>query len=140
VPGQPAVQPYLGRVGLVVTRRVPGSAWVEFCEWTHPPRGPILHRPRCTRNGTRCIPLHCVAASYDMGWQVRSPGGKYGSLTGHGLLVRAISKKVLDSVVYNKKCGTCMRHYSPFSNYDNVKTHKCVTTMKGCQRQWRQRG
>jgi hypothetical protein len=36
VPAQPAMQPYLGRVGLVVTRRVPGSAAVEFCEWTAP--------------------------------------------------------------------------------------------------------
>jgi hypothetical protein len=30
------MQPYSGRVGLVVTRRVPGSAAVEFCEWTAP--------------------------------------------------------------------------------------------------------
>ena len=30
------MQPYLGRVGLVVSRRVPGSAAVEFCEWTAP--------------------------------------------------------------------------------------------------------
>ena len=42
MPGQPAVQPYLGRVGLVVTRRVPGSAGVEFCEWSPPTRGPIM--------------------------------------------------------------------------------------------------
>jgi len=32
------MQPYSGRVGLVVTRRVPGSAAVEFCEWAAPPR------------------------------------------------------------------------------------------------------
>ena len=36
VPGQPAMQPYLGRVGLVVTRRVPGSAEVRFCEGSPP--------------------------------------------------------------------------------------------------------
>jgi hypothetical protein len=36
VPDQPAVWAYSGRVGLVVTRRVPGSAAVEFCEWTAP--------------------------------------------------------------------------------------------------------
>jgi len=30
------MQPYLGRVGLVVSRRVPGSAAVEFFEWTAP--------------------------------------------------------------------------------------------------------
>lgn len=41
VPGQPAVQPYSGRVGLVVSRRVPGSAAVEFCEWTAPLVNPL---------------------------------------------------------------------------------------------------
>jgi len=34
--GQPRIQAYLGRVGLVVTRRVPGSAAVDFCEWAAP--------------------------------------------------------------------------------------------------------
>ena len=38
-------------------------------------------------------PLHRIKASYDMGWQVRSSGGKYGSPTGHGLLVGALTKK-----------------------------------------------
>jgi hypothetical protein len=51
------------------------------------------------------LPLHRIQASYDMGWQVRSSGGKYGFATGHGLLVGALTKKVLDSVVYNKKCA-----------------------------------
>jgi hypothetical protein len=77
------------------------------------------------------LPLHHVRASYDMGWQVRSPGGKYGSLTGHGLLVRAISKKVLDSVVYNKKCGTCMKHLSRGGTYNDVKKHICVRNYVG---------
>jgi hypothetical protein len=49
-----------------------------------------------------------------MGWQVHSFGGKYGSPMGHGLLVGALTKKVLkkvlDSVLYNKKCGTCTKH------------------------------
>jgi len=31
--------------------------------------------------------LHRIQASYDMGCQVRSSGGKYGSPTGHGLLI-----------------------------------------------------
>ena len=64
VPGQPAVQPYLGRVGLVVTRRVPGSAEVRFSEGSSPlviplytmgcrgqPLG-ILHAPRHACNAT----------------------------------------------------------------------------------------
>jgi hypothetical protein len=45
------------------------------------------------------IPRFRVEASFDMGWQVRSSRGKYGSSTGHGLLIGALSKKVMDSVV-----------------------------------------
>ncbi len=71
-------------------------------------------------------PIHRIQASYDMGWRVRSSGGRYASPTWHSLLIGALKKKVLDSIAYNKKCGTCMRHYSLFGNYDNVKTHKCV--------------
>jgi hypothetical protein len=70
--------------------------------------------------------VHRIQASYDMGWQVRSSGGRHASPTGHSMLIGALKKKVLDSIVYNKKCGTCMRRYSLFGNYDNVKTHKCV--------------
>jgi hypothetical protein len=39
------------------------------------------------------IPMHRIAASYDTGWQVSSSGGKYGSRTGHALLIGAESKK-----------------------------------------------
>jgi hypothetical protein len=42
--GQPAVQPYLGRAGLVVTRRVPGSARALFCEGA-PPSFPYTSLP-----------------------------------------------------------------------------------------------
>jgi hypothetical protein len=45
------------------------------------------------------LPLHCVQASFDMGWQVRSSGHKYASPTGHGLLIGTLTKKVLDSVI-----------------------------------------
>jgi hypothetical protein len=40
-----------------------------------------------------------VQASFDMGWQVRSSSRKYRSPTGHALVLGAIMKKVLDSVV-----------------------------------------
>jgi hypothetical protein len=42
-------------------------------------------------------PRYRIEASFDMGWQVRLSGGKYGSSTGHGLLIGALSKNVLDS-------------------------------------------
>jgi hypothetical protein len=41
-------------------------------------------------------PRYRVEASYNMGWQVHSSGGKFGSSTGHGLLIGALSKKVMD--------------------------------------------
>jgi len=77
------------------------------------------------------LPLHCIEASFDMGWQVWSLGGKYSSRTGHGLLIGAQTKKVLDSVVYNKKCKTCELHYSMVGFYENVNKHQCMRNYKG---------
>jgi len=57
-------------------------------------------------------PLQRIQASFDMGWRVRSSGNKYGSLTGHALLIGVRSKKVLDSIVYNKNCTTRNKHMS----------------------------
>jgi len=67
------------------------------------------------------LPIHHIEVSYDMGWQVRSSGGKYGSRTGYGLLIGARTKKVLDSTLFNKKCTLCTRHYSQTGSYENVK-------------------
>jgi len=71
------------------------------------------------------IPRFRGEASFNMGWQVRSSGGKYGSSTGHGLLIGALSTKVLDSVVYNKKCAVCTK------NPNKVKPHACVKNFDG---------
>ena len=38
-------------------------------------------------------PMRRIQAFFDMGWQVRSSGGKYASPTGHALLIGALSKK-----------------------------------------------
>jgi hypothetical protein len=52
-----------------------------------------------------------IQASYGMGWQVSSFffGNKYGSPTGHGLLIGTRSKKVFDSTVFNKHCAVCTK-------------------------------
>jgi len=71
------------------------------------------------------LPLHRIQASYDMGWQVRSSGGKYGSPTGHGLLIGAITKKVLDSIVFSKPCAMCTKQNLPLNK------HKCVKDYEG---------
>jgi hypothetical protein len=51
---------------------------------------------------------------------VHLPGGKYGSPTGHGMLIGAFTKKVLDRVVYNKKCGVFTKHSSRAGSFENV--------------------
>jgi hypothetical protein len=66
-----------------------------------------------------------------MGWQVRSSGGKYGSSTGHALLIGARSKKVLDSIVFNKKCGLCTKHERKHGTLTNVRRHVCVKNYEG---------
>jgi hypothetical protein len=52
------------------------------------------------------IPLTRLEASFDMGWQVRSSG--------------APSKKVLDSAVFNKKCGLCKKHEQKTGTLTNI--------------------
>jgi len=79
----------------------------------------------------RDTPIHRVDASFDMGWQVRSSGGKYGSSTGHALLIGARTKKVLDSVIFNKKCGICTKHEKRTGSVDNVRKHICVKNFDG---------
>jgi hypothetical protein len=76
-------------------------------------------------------PLRRVQASFDMGWQVRSSGGKYGSPTGHGLLIGAISKKVMDSVIFNKKCGVCTKYKNQRGSTQDIRTHLCVKNYDG---------
>jgi len=43
----------------------------------------------------------------------------------------SIDKKVLDSVIYNKKCGMCTKHFSRVQTYQNVKKHRCVKNYEG---------
>jgi hypothetical protein len=71
-------------------------------------------------------PLHQVEASFDMGWQVCSSGGKYGSSIGHVILIGARTKKVLESIVFNKNCGVCTKHVKRTGSMENVLKHICV--------------
>jgi hypothetical protein len=77
------------------------------------------------------LPIPRVEASFDMGWQVRSSGGKYGSSTGHALLIGARTRKVLDSVIFNKKCGVCTKHEKCTRSATNVRNHVCVKNYNG---------
>jgi len=77
------------------------------------------------------LPLYRVRASFDMGWQVRSSGGKYGSTSGHAFLIGALSKKILDSVIYTKRCAICSGHESRTGTLEGVKAHTCVKNFEG---------
>jgi len=70
------------------------------------------------------VPLHRIQGCYDMGWQVRSSGNKYGSSTGHARMVGALTKKVVDSVVFNKKCALCTKTHCD-------RKHQCVKNYEG---------
>jgi hypothetical protein len=76
-------------------------------------------------------PLHRIQASFDMGWEVRSSSNKYGSPTGHALLIGARSKKVLDSIVYNKNCTTCNKHMALTGSFNRLQKHYCLKNYEG---------
>jgi len=84
------------------------------------------------------IPLHRIQASYDMGWQVRSSGHKYASPKGHALLIGTLTKKVLDSVVHNKKWGYVLHTTHGTVHMKMLRNIIVSVTTRGHQRPWRQ--
>ena len=50
-----------------------------------------------------------IIMSYDMGWQKRSTGCIYNSLSGYGYLIECVSGKVVSFGVRCKKCVKCTR-------------------------------
>jgi len=53
--------------------------------------------------------LEPLTVCYDMGWQRRSSGSAYNSMSGHAFLVGANSNKILKRIVFSKSCCTCAR-------------------------------
>ena len=51
-----------------------------------------------------------VNVSYDMGWQKRSSGHRYDSMSGHGLIIGEHTQKVLGYTVKIKDCRTCNKY------------------------------
>ena len=60
------------------------------------------------------IPLHLeavpISVSYDMGWQKRSCGKVFDSLSGHGFFIGCRTQKVVSLGVLQKKCAFCISH------------------------------
>ena len=69
-----------------------------------------------------------LAVSYDMGWQKRSTGHRYDSMSGHGFIIGCRSGKIIGLDVKGKKCAKC--HYANKHNLP-VKDHKCSINYEG---------
>ena len=50
-----------------------------------------------------------LTVCYDMGWNKRSTGTRYDSISGQGIMIGARSGKVIDFRTISKKCGKCDR-------------------------------
>ena len=51
-----------------------------------------------------------IDVSFDMGWQKRSSGHQYNSMSGHAFLIGMQTKKVIAAIVYCKQCSICDAH------------------------------
>ena len=69
-----------------------------------------------------------LTMSYDMGWSKRSSGHRYDSLSGHGFLVGAHSRKIVLAQVTSKYCKLCS---SAEAKGEQVETHECPRNYKG---------
>ena len=69
-----------------------------------------------------------IGIKYDMGWQKRSSGKKYDSLSGVGVVIGAKSGKVLDYGVRCKDCRVCS--YSSRKG-ESVPAHDCHKNFEG---------
>ena len=69
-----------------------------------------------------------IIVSYDMGWQKRSTGRIYDSLSGHGYMIGCLSGKVVSFGVRSKKCVKCTR---ATNKNMVVKPHFCTINHHG---------
>ena len=69
-----------------------------------------------------------LTCSYDMGWNKRSSGHKYDSISGHGFLMGGMNKKILNHRCLSKVCARCSRAIK-----DNivVEDHECPRNHDG---------
>ena len=49
-----------------------------------------------------------LTVSFDMGWQKRSSGSRYDSLSGHAFMIGARTKLIIQCIVSSKMCATCL--------------------------------
>ena len=69
-----------------------------------------------------------LTVSYDIGWSKRTSGSTYNSLSGHGFLVGAHSRKIVNAQVTSKECSTCS---SAETRGVETPEHDCPRNYKG---------
>ena len=48
-----------------------------------------------------------LTVSFDMGWNKRSSGHKYDSISGHAFIIGVYTRRIIDYVVFSKSCYIC---------------------------------
>ena len=76
-----------------------------------------------------------LTVSYDVGWQKRSSGNKFDSLSSHAFMIGSRTRKITNCVVNSKMCATCIE--CELRNVEH-KQHNCPqrTTM-AAPREWK---
>ena len=75
-----------------------------------------------------CVMRLGIAVSYDMGWQKRSTGHSYDSISGHAFIVGCRTKKIVGVAVRSKKCAKCQKARK--NNYP-APEHRCPLNYEG---------
>ena len=61
-----------------------------------------------------------LTVSYDMGWNKRSSGHIYNSLSGHAFIIGAHTRRIIDCVVFSKKCDIYSKRMNKLTETDDV--------------------
>ena len=102
---------------------------VDHDEWL---KIPINQRPQVL-----------LTVSFDMGWQKRSSGNRYDSLSGHAFMIGARTKNIIQCNVSSKLCMTCYHaerlnktprtHHCPKNYYASSKAIEADTALTLCK-------
>ena len=87
-----------------------------------------------------------IVGSYDMGWNKRSSGNRYDSLSGQAAFIGSRSGKVLSYIVMSKKCRLCMAaeknsyeaepHDCPFNHTGSSKSMESLAAIELLKDLW----
>jgi len=83
---------------------------------------------RATNKDFASLFARLFAMSVYMGWQKRSTGHSYDSMSGHAALIGARTQKVVAWIVKAKKCSICTAF---LKRAENAPVHRCVANHGG---------